>query len=202
MHRKSFAAVMLCVITLFICTSCAKSGGGILAKNPDLSRPFRSSVKIQAGELELDGTVKRYGMGIWEMTVNSPETLAGLSLTGSDNGVSASLGDLKLEVPMENINDKAVFALIFKAIDSAASAAESGVLTCTDTNDGKVYSGEFSFGTYTMTFDPQSLALTKIEIPEAAICSEFTDFVIISGGTETVTETTVTETTVTETSAK
>ena len=53
-----------------------------------------------------------------------------------------------------------------------------------------------------MTFDPQSLALTKIEIPEATICSEFTDFVIISGGTETVTETTVTETTVTEASAR
>lgn len=191
--RGKFAAIILCVVTLFICTSCNKNGGGILSKNPDLSKPFQSSVKIQAGELELDGTVKRYGMGIWEMTVNSPETLAGLSLTGSDSGVTASLGDLKLEVPIENVNDKAVFALIFKAIDNAASAAESGVLTCTDTNDGKVYSGEFSFGTYTMTFDPQSLALTKIEIPEAAICSEFTDFVIISGGTETVTETTVTE---------
>lgn len=200
--RGKFAAIILCVVTLFICTSCNKSGGGILSKSPDLSKPFQSSVKIQAGELELDGTVKRYGMGIWEMTVNSPETLAGLSLTGSDSGVTASLGDLKLEVPIENVNDKAVFALIFKAIDNAASAAESGVLTCTDTNDGKVYSGEFSFGTYTMTFDPQSLALTKIEIPEAAICSEFTDFVIISGGTETVTETTVTETTVTEASAR
>lgn len=202
MRGKSFTAIILCVITLFICTSCVKSGGGILAKEPDLGRPFRSTVKIQAGELELDGTVKRYGMGIWEMEVSSPETLAGLSLKGSDSCVTAALGDLKLEVPMENISDKAVFSLIFKAIDSAASAAESGALTCTDTNDGKVYSGEFSFGTYTMTFDPQSLALTRIEIPEAAICSEFTDFVIISGGTETVTETTVTETTVTEASAR
>lgn len=194
--RRKFLVIILCVVTLFVCTSCNKSGGGILAKNPDLSRPFQSAVKIQAGELEFDSTVKRYGMGIWEMEVNSPETLAGLSLTGSDNGVTASLGDLKLEVPMENINDKAVFALIFKAIDSAASAAEAGVLNCTNTGDGKVCSGEFPFGTYTMTFDPQSLALTRIEIPEAAICAEFTDFVIISGGTDTVTDTTVSETTV------
>lgn len=194
MRRKSFAAIILCVITLFIFTSCNKSGGGILSKNPDLSKPFQSAVKIQAGELELKGTVKRYGMGIWEMTVDSPETLAGLSLTGNDSGVTASLGDLKLEIPMENINDRAVFALVFKAIDSAASAAEANVLTCTDTEDGKVCKGEFSFGTYTMTFDPQSLALTKIEIPEAEIYCEFTGFTIISGGTETVTETTVTRT--------
>ena len=194
MSRKGFAAIILCVMLLFVCTSCNKSGGGILSKNPDLSKPFQSAVKIQAGELEFDGTVKRYGMGIWEMTVDSPETLAGLSLTGNDSGVTASLGDLKLEIPMENINDRAVFALIFKAIDSAASAADANVLTCTDTEDGKVCKGEFSFGTYIMTFDPQSLALTKIEIPEAAICGEFTNFTIISGGTETVMETTVTGT--------
>lgn len=195
MRGKSFAAIILCVIMLFMFTSCNKSGGGILARNPDLSKPFQSAVKIQAGELELKGTVKRYGMGIWEMTVDSPETLAGLSLTGNDSGVTASLGDLKLEIPMENINDKAVFALIFKAIDSAASAADAGVLTCTDTEDGKVCKGEFSFGTYTMTFDPQSLALTKIEIPEAEIYCEFTNLTVISGGTETtVMETTVTGT--------
>ena len=194
MRGKGFAAIILCVMMLFIFTSCSKSGGGILSKNPDLSKPFQSAVKIQAGELELDGTVKRYGMGIWEMSVDSPETLAGLSLTGNDSGVTASLGDLKLEIPMENINDKAVFALIFKAIDSAASAADANVLTCTDTEDGKVCKGEFPLGTYAMTFDPQSLALTKIEIPEAEIYCEFTDFTIISGGTETATETTVTGT--------
>ncbi len=194
MRGKSFAAIILCVITLFMLTSCSKGGGGILSKNPDLNKPFQSAVKIQAGKLELKGTVKRYGMGIWEMNVDSPETLAGLSLTGNDSGVTASLGDLKLEIPTENINDRAVFALIFKAIDSAASAADANVLTCTDTEDGKVCKGEFSFGTYAMTFDPQSLALKKIEIPEAEIYCEFTDFKIISGGTETVTETTVTET--------
>lgn len=191
MRGKSFAAIILCIMLLFICTSCNKSGGGILSKTPDLSKPFQSAVKIQAGKLELNGTVKRYGMGVWEMNVDSPETLAGLSMTGNDDGVTASLGDLKLEIPMENINDKAVFALIFKAIDSAASAADANVLTCTDTEDGKVCSGEFSFGTYTMTFDPQSLALTKIEIPEAEIYCEFTDLKVISGGTETVTEASV-----------
>lgn len=194
MRRKSFAEFIIpFVIILTVFAGCNKSGG-ILTKTPDLSKPFQSSVKLQAGELELDGTIKRYGMGIWEMTVTSPETLAGLSMTGSDSGVTASLGELELSVPMENVNDKAVFALLFKAIDSAAAA---DVLTCSDTEDGKVYSGEFSYGTYTMTFDPQSLALVKIEIPSAEICVEFTDFEIISGGTETAAETTSAETSLT-----
>lgn len=197
MQRKSFAAIIvLSVIILIVCTACNKGGGGILNKSPDLSKPFQSAVKLQAGELELSGTIKRYGMGIWEMTVDSPETLAGLSLTGNDSGVTASLGELELEIPMKNINEKAVFALLFKAVDSAESAAAAGFLTCKDTEDGKVYSGEFSGGTYIMTFDPQSLALTKIEIPAAEICGEFTDFKVLTGGAETSAETTVTETSV------
>lgn len=184
MRVKRLLIVPIVIILLF-CTSCNKGGGGILQKNPDLNKPFQSEVKLQAGELELEGTVKRYGTGIWEMTVNSPVTLAGLTLAANDSGVTASLGELTLELPMENVSEKAVFALIFKAVDSAASGFEAGVLTCTDTEDGKVCGGEFAGGTYTLTFDPQTLALTKIEIPEAGICGEFTGFENLSGGAET-----------------
>ncbi|MCM1328662.1 MAG: hypothetical protein NC253_04400 [Ruminococcus sp.] len=172
MRVKKFLIVPI-VIILLLCTACNKLGEVIPAKNPDLSKPFQSAVKMRAGELELEGTVKRYGAGIWEMTVNSPETLAGLTLAGSDGGVNVSLGELNLELPAENISDKAVFALLFKAIDSAASGFEAGVLTCTDTEDGRVCGGEFSGGTYTLTFDPQTLALTRLEIPEAEISAIF-----------------------------
>lgn len=179
--------LMLSVIMLLICTACSKNGGGILAKSPELNMPFESEMKIQAGELELTGNVKRYGTGLWEMNVTSPETLAGLSLSYNDDGVKANLGGLALDVPMEDINNGAVFSLIFKAIDNAAAA---GALSCSETEDGMVYSGEFPLGAYSITFDPETLAPVKMEIPSAQLFGEFENFVTINAETETTAETT------------
>ncbi len=173
--RGGIAAVLTAVTVLL--TSCG-GGGGILVKTPELNVPFEADIKIQAGELEMNGSMKRYGMGIWEMSADSPETLAGLELSyNSDEGVKASLDDLSLDIPAEDIRDGAVFAQIFKAVDSAAAAGE---LSCMETEDGKVFSGEFAGKSYSITFDPESLAPAAIEIPSAGISGEFENFRILT----------------------
>ena len=179
--RKTFAAIffILAAISIVLFTSCNKSGGGILERSPNVNVPFEAAVKMQAGELEFEGDLKRYAAGIWSMELTSPETLAGLNISYDDgSGVKAVLDGLELEIPTENIRDGAVFSLIFKAIDCAASAGE---LSCVTTEDGNVYTGEFSGGTYKLTFDPQSAMLTRIEIPTEEIAGEFTGFNIIKG---------------------
>lgn len=177
---KQGAAVILSVISVLLFTSCSVKNG-ILSASPELNTPFETDVKIQAGELEMSGSAKRYGTGVWEMKAVSPETLAGLELTYNDDGVKASLDDLKLDIPMENIRDGAVFAQMFKALDSAAAAGE---LSCTQSEDGMVYSGEFSGGPYTLTFDPETLAPVKLEIPAAGIFGEFENYRVMTGETE------------------
>ncbi|MCH5348023.1 MAG: hypothetical protein J1E40_01745 [Oscillospiraceae bacterium] len=166
---------ILLVISVLFCTGC--KDGGILVKSPDLNVPFQSDVKVQAGELEFEGTVKRYGMGIWNMAVTAPETLEGLNISYNDEGVTAELDGLTMEIAMEDINSGAVFAQIFKAVDSAAAA---GTLSCTDSEDGKIFSGEFSGGTYKLIFEPQSLTPTAVEIPSAGIFCELRGFSIIT----------------------
>ncbi len=172
------------IILLVICTmlfSNCNSKVGILSKSPELNIPFESDVKIQAGELEVSGSIKRYGTGIWEMRADSPETLAGLELRyNGDEGVKATLDDLSLDISAEDIRDGAVFAQIFKAIDSAAAANE---LSCTETEDGKVFSGEFSGKPYSMTFDPETLVPVRIEIPSAGISAELENFSPMTGET-------------------
>lgn len=180
--RKKGLAIILSVFFMLMCTGCNKSGIGILTKTPEVNLPFRSEMKIQAGELELSGEVKRYGTGIWEMSVTSPETLAGLKISSGDSGVKASLGELSLELPVEDVNQNAVFSLIFKAMDSAAAA---DALVCTETEEGKVFSGTFPAGDYTLTFDPVTLAPVRIEIPSAGICGEFTRFAPLAAEEET-----------------
>lgn len=173
--KRGFAAFIL--LSALFCGGCGKGGGGILEKTPDISAPFDSAVKIQAGELEFEGKISRRAAGIWALDITAPETLDGLCISYDDaSGVTAELDDISFEVPAEDIRSKAAFALIFKAIDCAASA---GTLTCNETEDGKVYSGEFSGGAYTLTFDPETAVLTRIEIPYGEIAGEFTDLTVI-----------------------
>ncbi len=173
--RGGIAAFSAAVTVMF--AACG-GGGGILVKTPKLNVPFETDIKIQAGELEMNGSMKRYGTGIWEMSAEGPETLAGLELSyNGDEGVKATLGDLSLDITAEDIRDGAVFAQIFKAVDSAAAADE---LSCTETEDGKVFSGEFSGKTYSITFDPESLVPVAIEIPSAGISGEFENFRILT----------------------
>ncbi len=175
--------IILSAIIITIFTSCSGKIG-VKSKTPDMNVQFETNMKVQSGELEFTGSMKRYGTGLWEMRVDSPETLAGLSLSYNDSGVKAELDGLELDIPVEDINDGAVFGLIFKAVDSAASAGE---LTFTENEDGKAYTGEFAQGTYSITFDPESLAPVKLEIPEVSLSAEFSGFHILTGE-NTVTE--------------
>lgn len=187
--RRLSLIVILFAISIMIYTGCNNSGSGLLEKAPDINVPFESAVKMQAGELEFEGNLKRYATGIWDMHINSPKTLEGLCISYDESsGVKAALDDLTLEVPMENLNSGAVFSLVFKAIDCAAAAGE---LPCTNTEEGKIYSGEFSGGTYTLTFDPGSAVLTRIEIPSAGIAGEFSGFVVTKNEVLPQEETTV-----------
>lgn len=171
MRIKAIAAA---AVSVMIFAGCNSAGGRILEKAPDINTPFGSSVKMQAGELEFEGTVKRHAAGIWDMNITSPETLEGLCIFYDEaTGVKAELDGLTMDIPTEDLNEKAAFALVFKAIDCAAAAGE---LKCISTEEGKVYSGEFSGGTYTLTFDPEGTSLARIEIPSAEIAGEFIGF--------------------------
>ncbi|MCH5193290.1 MAG: hypothetical protein J1F11_04960 [Oscillospiraceae bacterium] len=173
--RRGLVITILLVMSILICTGC--KDGGLLVKTPDMNVPFQSEVKVQAGELEFEGIVKRYGTGMWGMSITSPETLEGLNISYNDEVVTAELDGLKLEIDMDDLSDGAVFARIFKAVDAAASAE---TLSCTETEDGKVFTGEFSGGEYKLVFDPQSLAPVRIEIPSSGIFCELNSFSVIS----------------------
>lgn len=186
--KRGIAALVMLAALIMLLAGCEKNGGGILAKNPDLNKPFESEISVQAGELEFKGNVKRYGAGIWHMSITAPETLAGMALKyNADEGVTAELGDLKLDIPAENIKDGAVFALLFKAVDNAAA----GTISCTDTEEGKIFTGENAFGSYSLIFEPENLTLTGIRIPAAGISCEVIGLKPMTGKEDTETATTV-----------
>lgn len=178
--RKAVSIVLLVILLLTVCTSC-KSGGGFLSRTPDMNTQYEAEMKIQSGELEFSGRVRRYGTELWEMSVDAPETLAGLEITMNSENVRATLDDLVLDIPVEDVRGTAVFALIFKALDNAAVST----LSCTETEDGMYYEGEFGGTIYRLTFDSETLEPLLLEIPEAGITAEIKGFEAIDEMEET-----------------
>ncbi len=168
--RKAVSIVLL--IILFVCTACNNSGVSFLAKTPDLDKQYTAEMSVQAGELEFSCTVKRFGTEFWQMSVGSPDTIAGLEIQMNSDGVKAQLDGLEFDITAENIRDKAAFALIFKALDNAALSK----LSCTETEEGMYYEGEAGGLLYRITFDSEKLEPVLMEIPEAALAAEIKGF--------------------------
>ncbi len=175
--RKNVSIILLLVILLTVCTSCKVTDGGFLSKTPDMNTQYEAEMKIQSGELEFSGKVTRYGTELWAMSIDAPETLAGLELAMNSDGVKAKLGELALDIPMEDVRSTAVFSLIFKALDNSAA----NKLSCIETEDGMYYEGECGGIVYRLVFDKESLEPVLLEIPEAALTAEFVGFEILSG---------------------
>lgn len=170
--RKTAAIILLSVIIVLICTACNSKNVNFLSKKPDLNTQYEAEMQVQAGELEFSCIVRRYGMEFWEMSVDAPETLAGLKIAASSENVRATLDDLVLDIPLEDVRSTAVFSLIFKALDNAAVST----LSCTETEEGMYYEGEFGGVIYRITFDTESLRPMLLEIPEAELTAEIKGF--------------------------
>ncbi|MBQ7980753.1 MAG: hypothetical protein IJ305_04000 [Oscillospiraceae bacterium] len=179
--RKAVSIILLLVIILFVCTACNSNSVNFLTKTPDLNMQYEAEMTVQSGELEFSCRVKRFGTEFWEMSVSAPDTLSGLEIQMNSDGVKATLDGLTLDMTMDELQDRAVFALIFKALDNAAA----NKLSCTDTEDGMYYEGDFGGTIYRITFDGETLKPVLLEIPEAALTAEIKGFETIDEMEET-----------------
>ena len=185
MRRYSVLCLLL-TVSVIIFTGCNVLKKAAAPKAPNLNAPFSSSIKITLDDgTELCGEMSRFGTGIWEMKLTSPETVAGLTLSYSEEGVKTTLGELEFDIPADKINSAAVFKMIFDAYDSCAALPDP---TLTESENGYEYTGEISACDYVLCFDKEDMSLCAISFPAMNISVE----------TELLPET---ETPVTETSS-
>lgn len=148
--------------------------------------------------LTYGGILSRLGGGNWELAIDKPETVAGLKIKLGEDGITASLGDLSLNLETDKIPSRAAFMSIFSALDNAAANINSLDFSETETN--LCYHGNCGVEKYTLLCDktnnmPCGLNIGKITVimvnftvtgnaPESSEASP----------SESVTETTVPET--------
>lgn len=161
--RKSNILFLLLVVSTIIFTGCNILNKGAAPKPPELNVPFSSSMKITLDDgTEICGEMSRFGTGIWEMKLTSPETVAELTLSYSDEGVKTSLGELKFDIPADKINSAAIFKMIFDSYDSCAALPD---INLTESENGYEYAGEISSCDYVLCFDKEDMSLCAISFP-------------------------------------
>ncbi len=187
MRKKLLFYLPIVIITIML-TACKTIKEAVTAKTPDLNKAFSCEFTLtafgedKAAKMEVGGTMRRLGTGMWEMDITAPETMAGLHISFGDNGLTASLGELTLDIERENINEAAMFRLMFDAVDNCAAMPD---LTLAKTENGLEYSGEISQCGYVMTFDPETMALTGISFPDADISTSISSFTELTGNDST-----------------
>lgn len=169
MRRYSVLCLLL-TVSVIIFTGCNVLKKAAAPKAPDLNAPFSGSIRITLDDgTELCGEMSRAGTGIWEMRLTSPDTVAGLTLSYSEEGVKTTLGELEFDIAADKINPAAVFKMIFDAYDSCAALPEPAL---TESENGYEYTGEISACDYVLCFDKEDMSLCAISFPAMNIYVE------------------------------
>jgi hypothetical protein len=179
MRKKSLYLIPI-VLTAVILTGCKNIKEAVTARTPDLNKAFACEFELTAFEddrdekMEVTGQIERLGTGMWKMDVASPESMAGLHIDYNDETVTATLGELTAEFSHEDINESAMFRMIFDSYDNCAAKTEL-TLQVSDENEGtSVYEGELYGSTYKMTFSTDTNELVSIEFPDEKVKVQLT----------------------------
>lgn len=191
---KRFTAFAAAVTAAVCMTACSVKGGENGSVSNGLGGGYQTSVAVTLGDLNADGTVKRFGDGLWEVEFTSPNTLAGIKLSFSDGITEAEYKGLSFSVPQSALPVKAMMLNLIEAVDGHSKADE---LKGEDNNGDIEISGRLEGGDYTLIVDKNG-TLKGFSMPNNELNMTFTENVPISAET---TEGSVEQTSAEETSA-
>ncbi|MCD7890542.1 MAG: hypothetical protein LUG26_01850 [Ruminococcus sp.] len=167
----TFAAAIVMAVCLCACSSV---GGGDSTMPNGLGNRFQAAVSVTIDELDAEGTLKRFGDGMWEVEFSSPNTLSGVMLSFSEGSVTASYNGLKFSVPQSALPVKAMMLNLISAVDDLAKNQE---LTGTEEDGMLKISGTLEGGEYTLCVDGDG-NIASFEMPNNKV------EIIFSGVTE------------------
>lgn len=170
MSSRIRISILLLVVSALIFTSCKFFKETIIPRQPKLDCPFSCTFEITAfaddrdSKLTVSGDMTRYGTGIWEMNITSPETMKGLNIKYNEGNTTVSLGSLTLDIESGKLNDAAMFKRIFSAFDSCAAMHD---IELYDNGDTAVYNG----ADFSISFDKETLLPTAIDFSDGITVS-------------------------------
>ncbi|WP_028518925.1 hypothetical protein [Ruminococcus flavefaciens] len=185
---KRVFTLVLTFVTVLCMTSCAVPVGSKTSRKNGLSSPFSAAVSITLDRLEAEGSIKRFGEGVWEIEFSEPNTLSGVKLEFSEGSVIASYKGLTFSVPQSAVPVKAMMLNLMKAVDENAKTEE---LSGKEDGDMLKIEGNLDGGDYALTVDKDGL-LSGFDMPNNKLTMRFTEMKTAEISLEQVTTETVT----------
>lgn len=147
---KRFFAFTLTLITVLCLAACSVPTKNSSSRKNGLNTAFSANVSIVLDKLNAEGTIKRFGDGLWEIEFSSPNTLSGVLLKFSEGNIEASYKGLSFSVPQTAYPVKAAMLNLMDAVDTNARLSE---LKGEEKNDSLAVSGKLKAGEYVLTVD-------------------------------------------------
>ena len=181
---KRLITLAMTILIAVCMVACSVVGKDKTTKPNGLSSRFQAATSVTLDELKAEGTIKRFGDGMWEIMFTSPNTLSGVNLTFSEGNVTASYKGLNFSVPQSALPVKSMMLNLISAVDDLSKNEElSGV-----ENDGTLeISGSLDGGDYTLTVD-KSGNIVSFAMPNNNLSIAFSDVVPILEEVQDTTE--------------
>lgn len=184
--------IIMIITAAGICLSAAGCSGGIISAPPDpkITGSYSADCTVTAyiippgesadseTEFTFSGHTRRLGGGFWEMTIDSPETIAGLEIAAADDILTSRMGELTFDVKTESLPDSSPLTAFFSEMDEAAARLDAGNTLTSGEDGGWVYSG----GSSTIVFDGSGYPVS-MAVSEPKMTVQFTGFALSEGET-------------------
>lgn len=184
--------IIMIITAAGLCLSAAGCGGGIISAPPDpkITGSYSADCTVTAyiippgesadseTEFTFSGHTRRLGGGFWEMTIDSPETVAGIEISAADDILTSRMGELTFDMQTASLPDSSPLTAFFSEMDEAAARLDAGNTLTSGEDGGWVYSG----GNSTIIFDGSGYPVS-MAVGEPKMTVEFTGFALSEGET-------------------
>jgi hypothetical protein len=173
---RKFFAFAVALLTGAVMTACSVPGKKDGTSPNGLSSSFKAEVSIKLDEMDSEGTINRYGDGMWDIEFSSPNTISGVTLSFADGNAKATYKGLTFSVPQTALPVK---SMMTNLIDATDELSQKEKLEGKKTDDGMEVCGKLDGGDYVLTVD-KSGNILKFEMPGSKLVMEFKDVAPIS----------------------
>ncbi len=171
--RKYLTYAAAAVSAACMLTSCKPE---FTAKKPDISGLYSCTADVLWGETDAEITLKRLGNGDWDVAFSSPDTLNGLSVSFRDGDTHCEMNGISADMKKDDIPDGSLFELICGTLDEAALNTSS----LQEAENELILKGRTDSGAYELVFEPETLTLCGIRIPDCELEAVIEDFAPIT----------------------